>query len=115
MLLAPRFTPETRLLDRPPKNLLPAIVIVTGDILEPVAALKPDTTGAGTTIVYGVDAVGLSGRPPSVAYATTVELVVSVNGAAYMVEELLGVVPSVVYLMVAPPVLVEIVTVTELL
>ena len=114
MLFAPRLIEVTALLPVPPKKLLPEIVIVSAERFEPELALKPETTGPLVVIVNADDAVtALSDIPPSWAKAVMVALVPIVKGAVYIEDAPVGVVPSFVYLIVAPTVPVEIVTVTE--
>ena len=87
-----------------------AIVIVT----EPVYVAEDGViTGVNALIVNALVVVALSDIPPFNAYAIMVAVVLCVNGETNIVDVAFGVVPSVVYLIVAPVVLEDIDIVTE--
>ena len=85
-------------------------VIVTDPVYVPDIGVM---VGARTLIANKDVVVSLSAIPPLEAYAIIVVLVACVKGPTYRVEDAFGVVPSVVYLIDAPAVPVEIVITTE--
>ena len=87
-----------------------ASVIVTEPVKVPAAG---DITGVNALIVNALVVVALSDIPPFIAYAIIVAVVLCVNGETNIVDDAFGVVPSVVYLIVAPVVLEDIEIVTE--
>ena len=94
--------------------MVPPVVAV--DIVTvTVPTYVPDAgviTGVAVSSLKTALATALSRAPPLNAAALTVVVVVTVSAAVYSVEDIVGSLPSVVYLMVAPEVLVARVTLT---
>ena len=98
----------------PPKKPVPVIVTAVEDRLEPIEGSIAVTTGTGiAATVKMVVAVALSNNPTLKAAAFTVAVLDCVNAPEYIVDPVVGVEPSSVYLIVAPEVPVVIVIVTE--